>query len=93
MSGQILRETLSVINQRGLHARAAAKFVKCLEPFDISVEVHREGSTVGGDSIMGLLMLGAHKGSTIDVTMSGPQANEAMEALSRLIADKFGEAE
>jgi len=83
--------TLTIVNQRGLHARASAKFVKCLETFDAEVTVERDGHTVGGGSIMGLLMLGAGKGTQITVTASGPEADAAIAALTALVADGFGE--
>lgn len=84
-------KTFEIINRKGLHARAAAKFVRCVEPFDAMMEVHRDGQTVGGDSIMGLLMLGAAHGCHIDVTASGPQATEVVAAIEQLIADRFDE--
>lgn len=86
----ILKE-LAIINQRGLHARASAKFVKCAEGFDASITVSRDGQSVPGTSIMGLMMLAASIGSTIFVEVSGPQEVEAMAALEHLIAVKFDE--
>jgi phosphocarrier protein HPr len=86
-----LTRELSIINQRGLHARASAKFVKCAESFDASVTVSRDGQTVPGTSIMGLMMLAASVGSSVTVETSGPQAQEAMLALEKLVADKFDE--
>jgi phosphocarrier protein HPr len=86
----IIRE-LDIINQRGLHARASAKFVKCAESFDASVTVSKDGQTVPGTSIMGLMMLAASIGSSISVEVSGPQAEDAMSALEKLVADKFDE--
>jgi phosphocarrier protein len=88
--GQLHAE-LEICNSRGLHARASAKFVKCAEQFDADITVSRDGQTVPGTSIMGLMMLGAHPGSQIAVAASGPQAAEAIEALRLLVADKFGE--
>lgn len=82
---------LSIVNQRGLHARASAKFVKCLETYDAEVSVERDGHSVGGGSIMGLLMLGAGKGTQITVTASGPEADAAIDALTALVEDGFGE--
>jgi len=82
---------IEIINTRGLHARASAKFVKCAEAFDADIKVTRDGQTVPGTSIMGLMMLAAQMGSTILIEASGPQAEAAMEALSRLIASRFGE--
>jgi phosphocarrier protein len=86
----LVRE-LDIINQRGLHARASAKFVKCAESFDASITVSRDGQTVPGTSIMGLMMLAASIGTSITVEASGPQAEPAMLALEKLIADKFDE--
>jgi phosphocarrier protein HPr len=82
---------MPIINQRGLHARASAKFVKCAEGFDASVTVSRDGQSVSGTSIMGLMMLAASMGTSITVEISGPQAEAAMEALSALVASKFDE--
>jgi phosphocarrier protein HPr len=82
---------LAIINQRGLHARASAKFVKCAEGFDADVRVSRDGQTVPGTSIMGLMMLAAAMGTSITVEASGPQAEHALDALSALVAAKFDE--
>lgn len=82
---------LPIINQRGLHARASAKFVQTVERFDAEIRVSRCGETVGGLSIMGLMMLAAARGTTIAVEATGPQAIEALDALEALVADKFGE--
>lgn len=86
----ITRELL-IINKRGLHARASAKFVQMVEGFDASIEVSKDGMTVGGTSIMGLMMLAASPGCTIEVSASGAQAEAAIEALARLVEDRFGE--
>ncbi|HSF96518.1 MAG TPA: HPr family phosphocarrier protein [Thermohalobaculum sp.] len=86
-----LMRTLTITNVKGLHARASARFVETVEEFDASATVRRDGQTVAGDSIMGLLLLAAAKGTTIDVTTSGPQADALMEALEALVADRFGE--
>lgn len=86
-----LSKELAIINQRGLHARASAKFVKCAEGFDANVNVSREGQTVPGTSIMGLMMLAASIGTSITVEVSGPQAEAAMQALENLVATKFDE--
>ena len=83
--------TLAITNQRGLHARASAKFVECASKFRAQITVSREGQTVPATSIMGLMMLGAATGTQIDLCASGPQADEALEALEALVADKFGE--
>lgn len=85
------QRTLEIVNEKGLHARASAKFVECVEQFDASASVSRDGMEAGGDSIMGLLMLVAARGTTIDVETSGPDADALMDALAALVADKFGE--
>jgi phosphocarrier protein HPr len=85
------RRTLKILNKRGLHARAAAKFVRTAGQFDAAVRVAHGGQTVSGLSIMGLMMLAAGIGSEIEVSASGPQANEAMAALVELVSLKFGE--
>ena len=84
---------LRIVNKRGLHARASAKFVKCAEAFDAEIRVSRDGHVVGGSSIMGLMMLAASPGCTIHVSASGPQADEALEAIATLVEDRFGEDE
>jgi len=88
-----LERTLTITNKRGLHARASAKFVQCVERFNADVRVSREGYSVGGSSIMGLMMLAAGNGAQIEVTAEGPQAREAMAALEALVAGKFEEGE
>ncbi|HXW70352.1 MAG TPA: HPr family phosphocarrier protein [Methylocella sp.] len=90
--GALVR-TLEIINRKGLHARATAKLVQCIDSFDVEVTVGRCGETVGGTSIMGILTLGAGPGMTITVTAAGPQAFEAMQAIAALVADRFGEDE
>ena len=85
------QRTMEIVNERGLHARASAKFVETVEAFDAEAEVTRDGQTVGGTSIMGLLMLAAAKGSSIDVACSGPQAQDLLDALDKLVACRFGE--
>lgn len=85
------RTELTICNKKGLHARASAKFVKCAEGFDAQVRVTRDGQTVGGTSIMGLMMLAAGQGSTIVVEAEGPAAPEAIEALTALVESGFGE--
>ena len=92
LEGGLSRE-LQIVNRKGLHARATAKFVQCVERFDADVRVSRCGETVGGDSIMGILTLGAGLGSTITVSVSGEQASEALEAIAELVASRFGEDE
>lgn len=88
-----LEREIPIVNQKGLHARASARFVQMVEKFDADVKVSRCGETVGGTSIMGLLLLAAAKGSTIHVTATGKEAAAAMEAIAKLCADKFGEEE
>ncbi len=90
--GAISRE-MRIVNRKGLHARATAKFVQCVDRFDADIKVTRCGETVGGDSIMGILTLGAGLGSTITVSASGAQAGEAIDALAQLVAGRFGEDE
>ena len=82
---------VTICNRKGLHARASAKFVKCAEGFDATVRVTREGQTVGGTSIMGLMMLAAGPGAVITLEAEGPEAPEAIEALVALVEDGFGE--
>lgn len=84
---------LPIINRKGLHARATAKFVHCVENYDAEVRVTRCGETVGGLSIMGILTLGAAQGSVITVSASGPDAERVVAALAALLADRFGEDE
>ena len=81
----------SIVNQRGLHARASAKFVQLVGSYDAKVTVEKDGISVGGTSIMGLMMLAASPGCHIRVTARGPEAREVIEALEELIADRFGE--
>jgi phosphocarrier protein len=91
-AGAITRE-LKIINQKGLHARASAKFVQTVEKFDAEVRVTRGGETVGGTSIMGLMMLAAAAGTSITVSAWGPQADAVMAALDDLLARRFDEDE
>ncbi|MCX8224572.1 MAG: HPr family phosphocarrier protein [Sulfitobacter sp.] len=83
--------SLKIVNEKGLHARASAKLVEVVEAFDARAEVSKDGMSASGDSIMGLLMLAASKGTTIDVQTSGPDKDALAEALTALVADKFGE--
>ncbi len=83
--------SLKIVNEKGLHARASAKLVEVVEGFDATAEVSRDGLSASGDSIMGLLMLAASRGSTIDVSTSGPDAEALADALETLVNDKFGE--
>ena len=91
MSGEKLSVELEIKNRKGLHARAAAAFVKAIENLDARVEVERIGQTVDGCSIMGLMMLAASKGTVITVTAEGAEAQKALDELTRLINNKFGE--
>jgi phosphocarrier protein len=93
-SGAVVRE-IPIINKRGLHARASAKFVKMVEQFDAEVLVTRSGGgeTVGGTSIMGLMMLSAGPGTSIVVSATGSQAEAAVAALAELVGSKFNEEE
>jgi len=83
--------TLQIVNEKGLHARASAKLVEVVEAFDARAEVSKDGVSASGDSIMGLLMLAASQGSSIDIETSGPDAEALAEALTALVANKFGE--
>jgi len=83
--------SIEIQNEKGLHARASAKFVETVERFNARASVSKDGMTVSGDSIMGLLMLAAAKGSSIDIATSGAEAEPLMQAIADLIDDKFGE--
>lgn len=87
------RMDVGIVNQRGLHARAAAKFVTAAEKFDAGVDVTHAGMTVSGHSIMGLMMLGAGRGETITITTTGPQGPQALAALARLVGAGFDEGD
>ncbi|MCB1439562.1 MAG: HPr family phosphocarrier protein [Nitratireductor sp.] len=87
------QRVLKIVNKRGLHARASAKFVKLAEKYDCDIRVSKDGHVVGGTSIMGLMMLAASPGCSIHVSASGPDAGKALEALEDLVEDKFGEEE
>lgn len=86
-----MNQTLMIVNEKGLHARASAKFVETVESFDAEAEVTKDGMTVAGNSIMGLMMLAASKGCQIEVETSGAQADDLAEALKTLVAEFFGE--
>jgi phosphocarrier protein len=92
IEGALSRE-MRIVNKKGLHARATAKFVQCVERFDSEIFVSRCGETVGGLSIMGILTLGAGVGSTITVYARGDDAEQALEAIGALVANRFGEEE
>src|ERR1700691_1970360 len=90
---EALSRELQIVNRKGLHARATARFVQCVDRFDADVKVPRCDETVGGDSIMGILTLGAGPGSTSTVSASGAQAREVLDALADLVSNRFGEDE
>ena len=83
--------SLEIVNEKGLHARASAKFVETVERFDASALVSRDGMEASGESIMGLLMLGAARGTSIEVRVEGAEAADLAEALRALVAGRFGE--
>ncbi len=89
----VLSRDLLIVNRKGLHARATAKFVQCAEKFKAAITVTRNGETVGGTSIMGILTLGAGIGTTILVTAAGEDAASALDAIATLVASRFGEDE
>ena len=91
MSANTAQVSLQIANLRGLHARASAKFVRLAEQFNAQVTVSKDGESVRATSIMGLMMLGASLGSTIELTAKGAQAQDALNALAQLVNDKFGE--
>ena len=90
-AGRALAQQMTIVNRKGLHARASARFVRTAECFDAEIKVTREGTTVAGNSIMGLMMLGAGPGSTILVQASGKQAREALDAITLLVNNGFDE--
>ena len=85
------KRTLTICNRRGLHARASAKFVKVAQGFDAEITVSKDGNRVGGTSIMGLMVLAAANGCAIEVEAAGGEAQEALDALEKLVAEGFGE--
>jgi phosphocarrier protein len=89
-SAVVVRE-VEIVNKKGLHARASAKFVQCAEQFDAAVTVTRGHESVGGTSIMGLMMLAAGPGISITIAATGREAKEAVDALCALVASRFGE--
>lgn len=92
MGEEMISQTLEIQNQRGLHARAASKFVKVVDKFDdTTILVSKGGQEVTGSSLMGLLMLGASIGTNIEVKTKGPSAEAAMQEIATLVNDKFGE--
>ena len=86
-----LSRQLTIVNRRGLHARASARFVKCAEAYDAEIRVTKDGQTVGGTSIMGLMTLAAAPGCKVELEAQGPDAAAALEALSTLVEGGFGE--
>jgi len=86
-----VKRSLKIVNEKGLHARASAKFVEVVEKFGSTAQVSKDGLNADGDSIMGLLMLAASKGSFIEVVTSGSDAAGLADALETLIEDRFGE--
>jgi phosphocarrier protein len=91
MSGEVAEEKLQITNELGMHARAATKFVQAANKFQSAVTVEKDGQSVNGKSIMGVLMLVAAKGTFITVRCEGPDAAQALKAISTLVKDKFGE--
>jgi phosphocarrier protein len=87
----VLEKDLTIVNRRGLHARASAKLVKLVETFQADVQVSKDGQTVGGTSIMGLMMLAASPGCYITVSVTGADADDAMAAIAELVESGFGE--
>lgn len=90
--GAIVRE-LKILNKKGLHARASAKFVQCVDRFEAEVFVLKDGQSVSGTSIMGLMMLAAGIGSSIEVRAAGTDAEAVVDAIAALVNDRFGEGE
>ncbi|WP_124110726.1 HPr family phosphocarrier protein [Palleronia sp. THAF1] len=82
---------LEIVNEKGLHARASAKLVEVVEAHDARADVRHDGQSASGDSIMGLLMLAAHRGTTIEIETTGPDADALADALETLVAGRFGE--
>jgi len=89
----LIRQELPIVNRLGLHARAAAKFVRCASAFDSTVQVERNGSRVNGKSIMGVMMLAASQGTSIMIEVEGEDEGQAVAALASLVADRFEEPE
>ena len=88
---QKIKRTLAIVNEKGLHARASAKFVETVERFDANADVSKDGMNACGDSIMGLLMLAASRGASIEVETNGPEAESLADALEELVNNRFGE--
>ncbi|HZT28140.1 MAG TPA: HPr family phosphocarrier protein [Pseudolabrys sp.] len=92
-SARPVSREVEIVNKKGLHARASAKFVQMAEGFDAAITVTRGHESVGGTSIMGLMMLAAGPGVTITISATGKQATEAVEALCSLVSSRFGEGD
>ncbi len=88
---ETIRRTLKIVNVKGLHARASARLAEVVEEHEADCEVSKDGMSASGDSIMGLLMLAASKGTSIEVETSGPEAVKLADALEALVNDRFGE--
>ena len=88
---QKIKRTLAIVNEKGLHARASAKFVETVEQFDASADVSKDDMNACGDSIMGLLMLAASRGASIEIETNGPEAESLADALEELVNNRFGE--
>jgi phosphocarrier protein len=89
----VLRETVTIVNKLGLHARAAAKLVRLASSFDSEIQIKRQQREVNGKSIMGVMLLAAGKGTEIELTVSGTDEVDALDELTKLIANRFGEDE
>ena len=89
----MINESVTIINRLGLHARAAAKLVGLASRFESRIEIARDGRTANAKSIMGVMMLAAAKGTTVELTLEGPDEEAALEAIKDLIDDRFGEGE
>lgn len=87
----MVRKNVTILNKLGLHARAAAKFVKCASRFEAGVQVRKDGLEVDGKSIMGVLLLAAPKGSSLELIIDGPDEQEALREIEKLITSRFGE--
>jgi phosphocarrier protein len=92
-AADVITRVMKIVNEKGLHARASAKFVQLVEKFDAKVVVSRAGESAGGDSIMGLMMLAAGIGTSISVSATGREAAQAIDALDALVSSRFGEDE
>jgi phosphocarrier protein len=88
---QSVTRSLEIVNEKGVHARASARLVEVVEGFDATAEVSKDGQSASGDSIMGLLMLAASRGTTIDVQTRGADAEALADAIEKLVAERFGE--